>query len=380
MLNIPGRAASLLCRALVGAALLLPTALGLQPASARPLRVGISGNAPFLIRRGDVLEGITPDLWRVVAEENSFQAELVPKANTAANLKALERGELDLAIGPISITPERLSSGAIEFTQPYFFGQVGVLVPLRDGGLWARVRPFFQVAALSSIGLLLLSLFVVGNLIWLAERRRNPEHFPPHYLHGVGNGLWFAIVTLTTVGYGDRAPVTRLGRVIAAVWMMITLLAVSSITAGLASAFTVSLARVPGGGIQSVEGLRNRPVAVVKGTTSEKWGRLSGASLSQQPTLQAAVAKLAAGKVDAVIYDSPALRYYLSQNPRLDLKLAPFSLAQETYGFAMPLNSPLEKPLDVSLLRLLRSGQIEAFYQGWVDGPTDDAAPGRGVG
>ncbi|MBE9153462.1 transporter substrate-binding domain-containing protein [Cyanobium sp. LEGE 06113] len=365
---------------MVGAALLLPTALGLQPASARPLRVGISGNAPFLIRRGDVLEGITPDLWRVVAEENSFQAELVPKANTAANLKALERGELDLAIGPISITPERLSSGAIEFTQPYFFGQVGVLVPLRDGGLWARVKPFFQVAALSSIGLLLLSLFVVGNLIWLAERRRNPEHFPPHYLHGVGNGLWFAIVTLTTVGYGDRAPVTRLGRVIAAVWMMITLLAVSSITAGLASAFTVSLARVPGGGIQSVEGLRNRPVAVVKGTTSEKWGRLSGASLSQQPTLQAAVAKLAAGKVDAVIYDSPALRYYLSQNPRLDLKLAPFSLAQETYGFAMPLNSPLEKPLDVSLLRMLRSGQIEAFYQGWVDGPTDDAAPGRGVG
>ncbi len=245
--------------------------------------MGIGGNEPFLIRRGDVLEGITPDIWRVVAEENGFEADLVPQANTASNLAALERGELDLAIGPISITPERLSSGAIEFTQSYFFG---------------------QVAALSSIGVLLMSLFVVANLIWLAERRRNPEHFPPHYLHGVGNGLWFAIVTLTTVGYGDRPPVTRLGRVIAGVWMIITLL--------------------------------------------------------------------------AVIYDSPALRYYLSQNPQLDLKLAPFSLAQETYGFAMPTDSPLEMPLDVSLLRLLRSGRIEAIHQGWLDGPTDE--PGRGAG
>lgn len=378
MLNLPSRGAALVFRVVIGAALALPAALLLQPVSAQPLRVGISGNEPFLIRRGDVLEGITPDIWRVVAEENGFEADLLPQANTAANLAALERGELDLAIGPISITPERLSSGAIEFTQPYFFGQVGVLVPLRDGGLWARLRPFFQVAALSSIGVLLLSLFVVANLIWLAERRRNPEHFPPHHFHGVGNGLWFAIVTLTTVGYGDRAPVTRLGRVIAGVWMIITLLAVSSITAGLASAFTVSLARVPSGGIQSAEGLRNRPVAVVKGTTSEKWGRLSGASLSQQPTLQAAEAKLEAGKVDAVIYDSPALRYYLSQNPQLDLKLAPFSLAQETYGFAMPTDSPLEMPLDVSLLRLLRAGQIEAIHQGWLDGPTDGA--GRGAG
>lgn len=358
----------------MGAALLLQTAaLLLQPAAARPLRVGISGNEPFLIRSGDGLKGITPDIWRLVAEEHGFEADLLPKANTAANLAALERGDLDLAIGPISITPERLSSGAIEFTQPYFFGQVGVLVPLRDGGLWARLRPFFQVAALSSVGVLLLSLFVVANLIWLAERRRNPEHFPPNYVHGVGNGLWFAIVTLTTVGYGDRAPVTRLGRVIAGIWMVITLLAVSSITAGLASAFTVSLARVPGGGMQSAQDLRKRPVAVVSGTTSEKWGRRSGAVLNQQPTLQAAVARLEAGKVDAVIYDSPALRYLISQNPQLDLKLAPFSLAQETYGFAMPTNSPLEMPLDVSLLRLLRSGQIEAIHQAWLDGPTGDA-------
>lgn len=357
-------------RCLAVAALAFPLALAAALPGARAverLRVGISGTAPFLVQDDGQISGISADVWRDVALEHQLEYELLPQPNTADNLRGVANGDLDLAIGLISITPERLGSGAIEFTQPYFFGQVGVLLRLRDGGLWSRVQPFFRMAALSSVGVLLLSLFLVGNLIWLAERRRNTEQFPRAYLHGVGNGMWFAIVTLTTVGYGDRSPITRTGRVIAGVWMMITLLAVSSITAGLASAFTVSLARVPGGGIQAASDLRQRPVAVITGTTSEKWGRRSGARVSAQPTLDAAVRQLAHGEVDAVIYDTPALRYYLRQNPSLAVRLAPFSLAQETYGFALPPDSPLERPLDVSLLRLRRSGRIEAIQESWLD-------------
>ena len=70
----------------------------------------------------------------------------------------------------------------------------------------------------------MLLLFVVGNLIWLAERRRNADQFPRQYLKGVGNGMWFALVTLTTVGYGDRAPLSKTGRAIAGVWMVMSLL------------------------------------------------------------------------------------------------------------------------------------------------------------
>ena len=55
-------------------------------------------------------------------------------------------------------------------------------------------------------------LVAVGSMIWLAERRQNSSQFPQAVLPGLANGMWFALVTLTTVGYGDKAPVTRVGK------------------------------------------------------------------------------------------------------------------------------------------------------------------------
>ena len=72
----------------------------------------------------------------------------------------------------------------------------------------------------------------------MAEYRRNPEQFPQQYIRGVRHGMWFALVTLTTVGYGDKAPVTKTGKVITSLWMLMTLVAASPLTAGIATVMT----------------------------------------------------------------------------------------------------------------------------------------------
>ncbi|MCH9771991.1 MAG: transporter substrate-binding domain-containing protein, partial [Cyanobacteria bacterium] len=205
---------------------------------ANELQIGVSGSPPFVIEEDGVLSGISVEIWKDVAERLEQPYKFVVQPNTNANVEAVADGSVDLAIGPISITPTRLANPKIDFTQPYYHGYEGLLIPQKPPGLITRLRPFIGWAALSSVGILITLLFIFGNLIWLAERRKNTEQFPRHYFHGVGNGMWFGLVTLTTVGYGDRAPLSRSGRIIAGIWMVISLVAVSSITAGLASAFT----------------------------------------------------------------------------------------------------------------------------------------------
>ena len=77
--------------------------------------------------------------------------------------------------------------------------------------------------------LLLLYLTAVG--IYYFERHAQPEAFA-----SVFHSLWWAVVTLTTVGYGDVYPVTTGGRIFTGVVLMIGLGVVAVPTGLLASA------------------------------------------------------------------------------------------------------------------------------------------------
>ncbi|WP_232308942.1 transporter substrate-binding domain-containing protein [Picosynechococcus sp. PCC 73109] len=335
--------------------------------AAEILQVGIGGTPPFLVEsvNGD-FQGIVPDIWETIAFVNGWEYELILQTETQAALDAVATGELDLLVGPFSITAERLE--AVDFTQPFFISGLGVLLPEESPPIWERVRPFFTRTALSSVGVLLVCLFLVGNGMWLVERRHNPEEFPNQYLRGVGNGMWFALVTLTTVGYGDRSPKTPWGRFIAGVWMLISLIAVSSLIGGLASAFTLALAKLPEDAIRDPGDLRGTRMAVVQGTTGEALAAEYRAKVVQRPSLEEAIALMEADKADGVIFDRPTLEYYLSQNPDLPLRVADFNLNTENLGFVLPYDSPLALPLDVSIVALEEDGTLVRTAQDWLQG------------
>jgi voltage-gated potassium channel len=73
-----------------------------------------------------------------------------------------------------------------------------------------------------------------GILMWLIDR----EDFPT-----VGSGLWWAIQTITTVGYGDNVPQTRGGQFLAALVMVTGLGFMSVVTAAISAAFIESARR-----------------------------------------------------------------------------------------------------------------------------------------
>ncbi len=338
-----------------------------NPVQAQKLRVGVAGSAPFVIKDGNKFKGISLDIWQQIVRDQGFDYELISQPRVQSGLEAVANGDLDLLIGPISITPKRLETIKIEFTQPIFFVQIGLVIPKQPPSLWSRVKPFFGVAALSSVFGLCILLFVVGNLIWLVERHQNPQQFPPKYLNGVSNGTWFALVTLTTVGYGDRAPVTKAGRLIAGIWMLIALIALSSITAGLASALTVSLSELAASErFTNPNDLQGARIAVVSDTSSVEWGESYQAQLLATEDLEKAIELVVSGQAEGAIFDRPALRYYLSRHPRLKLRLASFALGIETYGFVLPENNSIERDINVVLLEMHQQQQMRAIANKWL--------------
>ena len=63
---------------------------------------------------------------------------------------------------------------------------------------------------IAALYLLVLAVFISSALIYVLEQDIQPEHFS-----SMPSAMWWTIVTLTTVGYGDVVPVTVFGKVIA---------------------------------------------------------------------------------------------------------------------------------------------------------------------
>lgn len=73
-----------------------------------------------------------------------------------------------------------------------------------------------------------VSVFLGGFLITVVD----PEDFP-----NFGTGLWWALQTVTTVGYGDVTPKDTIGRLVGAVIMLEAIAFVAIVTAAITSSF-----------------------------------------------------------------------------------------------------------------------------------------------
>ena len=206
-------------------------------------------------------------------------------------------------------------------------------------------------------------LFAVGALLWLFERRHNQAQFGGTPAQGLGQSFWWAAVTMTTVGYGDKAPVTLAGRLIAIVWMFAALIMVSGFTAAVTSALTVGSLQA---GIQGEQDLRRVHVATVADTISARYvdnQRLRG---STYPDVLSAMRAVQRGEVDAVVYDQPILQYRNAELPDGGLRLLPGSFVHQSYAFAVPSGSALREPMNAAILRTVSGNDWPALKRRYL--------------
>ena len=104
------------------------------------------------------------------------------------------------------------------------------------GGPEATVRAFFSNRATGGLLLVFLIALLVlqyGSLsiLW-AERTSASAN-----ILTAGDALWYVVVTMSTVGYGDRFPVTGVGRVFGTFVLVIGVGVFGTLTGFLANAF-----------------------------------------------------------------------------------------------------------------------------------------------
>ena len=199
------------------------------------LRIRCSRRSSSVI--GDRYSGFTADLWNEVADRLGVTTEYIEVQNVGEQLDAVRQGDADLAATAISITSER--ERVLDFSLPYFDGGLQIMVPTsQDVGLVSSLRSLFAPSVLSLLGFFALALLVVGAIVAMIERRSNPDFSDPGF-GAFGEGMWWAIVTVATVGYGDRVTRTIAGRIIAGVWILFGLVFVAQFTATVTTNLTV---------------------------------------------------------------------------------------------------------------------------------------------
>ena len=98
----------------------------------------------------------------------------------------------------------------------------------RIRNLFGLLETLFNSRRLRTIlAALIFFIFLFGYLFYVSE----PD------VRDFGDGIWWALVTITTVGYGDITPVTTLGRIVASSLMLLGLGLIATITAIVSAKF-----------------------------------------------------------------------------------------------------------------------------------------------
>jgi polar amino acid transport system substrate-binding protein len=316
--------------------------------------VGTRVVPPFVILGDDgTYSGLTVQLWDQIARELDLSYRF-QEMDIPGMLAGVEDGSLFASASALTVTAER--EARVDFTHPFLVTGLGIAVPREPAGLGTAVLALFSPELLWVVLLLLALLAFWGALVWVFERNKNAEQFGGTPARGIGNGFWWAAVTMTTVGYGDKAPVTAGGRAVGFIWMFMAIIVISFFTATIASSLTLTRLDSRVGGPQDLPNVR---VGGLEASAAVEYLEEQGIRGTLFPSIQAGLQAVARGSIDAFVHDAPILRYYQREDFPKEVRVLPGTFLEQYYGIALPHESPYRNTINQVLLEHLASEDWE---------------------
>lgn len=200
---------------------------------------------------------------------------------------------------------------------------------------------------------LLLSV-LAGIVAWILDTRQNTEEFPLSFVQGSWEGFWWAFVSMTTVGYGDRCPKTISGRLFAIIWILTGICMCSIFTAML----TTSLTTIS---LDTMIPLPQAKVAAVFGSIEATTGFQRQAQVIRVHSIKEIQEKILEGEAIGGLMDSFTLSHYRDYFPANEFKVQEV-IAQEYLEYGAQIENPSLVNL-VKCLKNLRFSDESEMYE-----------------
>ena len=315
----------------------------------KKLIIGLTETPPFVVEENGTYSGLSIASWDLVNEKLAADFEFRSYPTLISLLQAIEKGEVDLSINPVTVTDQRMKR--LDFSQPYFISYTGIAKKI-ETTIWSYLSNILSWNFISAILILVGVIFIFGFLVWLFEHKSNKEEFGGG-LRGIFQGFWWSAVTMTTVGYGDKSPRTFGGRFVGLVWMFMAIILISSLTAGIASSLTVQKVNEE---INTIDDLGRFDVITVAGSSAQELLEQYNIKSEEVIDEREGIQEILKGRSSLFVYDEPILKYEIDRRElNDDLQVLQQTLKRDYYSYTFPKNSQLLKVIDPILIATLKT-------------------------
>ena len=325
------------------------------------LRVGVTHLPPYTYQDdAGKWSGMGVELWRQVAEREMVVYRLQKVSTQDDLIDGLQSGRLDVTLGShISATDE----GRVDFLQAYHRSALGLALPPVNS-MWTVVKGLFTLQFLYIVAGLSVLLLVVGSAIYFLERKANGEQFGGErsIWQGIGAGFWWAGVTMTTIGYGDKAPTSLPGRAVAMLWMLMALAVTSSLTAAIINATDASSV------ITFPRDLKEKQVGVITDAPAAQYLASRGQQYETYATPYEGLLALERGNIDVFVHDATSLRHAAQRLEGIGAYVQATDARPEAYAFAVAENSDLYESLNGAVIDLTTTSGWRNIVASYDDG------------
>lgn len=334
-----------------------------------PLVVGTKMVRPFAYKsENGEWTGISIELWQKIALKLGRKYEWQEVDNTNDLIKQVENGQFDVAIAAITVTPARAKQ--VDFSNSVFTSGISIATRRGQPELFGIIKGLFSANFLDVFVSLVSLLSVVGFIMWLLERKKNATQFEPG-IRGLWSGFWWSVVTMMTVGYGDKVPVTFFGRILGIIWMFASVLTISTFTAAIATALTT--ARIESQ-VRGKDDLMRVTVGTKQNEAPETFLKEMGVRPHDYLSVHEGLKAVEDSKIIAFVYDTPVIQSEIANDDGLEenVMVLPTTLREEEYGIAVrkPVNpilrNDLREEINIALLELKQSGEYSRILKRYL--------------